>query len=102
MIKKMKDIDDALAEAPGDLREFLLTGDGVEQLMREVSDAFQNWRGCPAKSCRRARSCQGPDMMCQLREPRRLNAPPEEIAHANARMRQLVERRLERFGIVQW
>jgi hypothetical protein len=42
-------------------------------------------------------------MMCQLREePRRLNAPLEEIARANARMRQFVERRLERFGIVQW
>lgn len=37
-------------------------------------------------------------MVCQLKEPR-LNAPPEEIARVNGRMRQIALRRLERLGV---
>ena len=66
--------------------------------MRALSDAYENWRDCPVKRCRRARCCQGPDMVCQLKEPR-LNAPPEVLARINAGMRKIVERDLERFGV---
>ena len=37
-------------------------------------------------------------MVCQLNEPRR-NAPHEEVARVNARMRQIVVQRLERLGV---
>ncbi len=59
-----------------------------------------DWRLCPVRRCRRARGCQGPDMICQLREGPRFHAPQAEIAHANARMRRVVEGWLERFGIM--
>lgn len=84
-----------------EVQEYLLSDEGIEHVMCCLSDAFENWRWCPVKSCRRARCCLGPDMMCQLKE-RRHDASPEEIARANARMRQLAEQRLERLGIVPW
>ena len=37
-------------------------------------------------------------MVCQLNESR-LNAPREELARVNDRMRQIVLRRLERIGV---
>jgi hypothetical protein len=98
---QIDDMQDELPEISDTTREYLLSDAGIEHFMRALSDACENWRDCPVKRCRRARGCQGPDMICQLREPR-LNAPPEEIARVNMRMRQLAERRLERIGIVQW
>lgn len=47
---------------------------------------------------RRARRCQGPDMVCQLKELSRA-APREELDRVNARMRQIVLQRLERIGV---
>lgn len=95
---KADDAQDALPEISDATREYLLSDAGIEHFMRALSDAYENWRDCPVKRCRRARCCQGPDMVCQLKELR-LDAPPEEIARVNARMRQLAERDLERFGV---
>ncbi|MGL5164704.1 MAG: hypothetical protein ACRC9K_02310 [Afipia sp.] len=92
------DTQDELPEISDTTREYLLSEAGIEHFMRALSDAYENWRDCPVKRCRRARCCQGPDMVCQLKEPR-LNAPPENIARVNARMRQVVERQLEKMGI---
>jgi hypothetical protein len=99
--KTTKDIhgaQDALPEFSDAQRDYLLSDAGIEHIMRTLSDGYENWRDCPVKRCRRARCCQGPDMVCQLPVPR-LNAPPDEIARVNARMRQIVMRRLERFGV---
>lgn len=85
-------------EITPEVRDYLLSDDGIEHIMRQLSDAFENWRGCPVKTCCRARRCQGPDMVCQLGEPRR-DAPAEELARANARLREIAVRRLERFGV---
>ena len=52
-------------------RAYLLSEEGIAALMRALSDQYRNWRGCPVKRCRRARRCQGPDMICQLRAPSR-------------------------------
>ncbi len=92
------DTQDAFPEISDATREYLLSEAGIEYFMRALSDAYENWRDCPVKRCRRARRCQGPDMVCQLKEPR-LNAPPAEIARVNARMRQVAELRLEKMGI---
>jgi len=96
--KGIDDAQDAFLEISEKTREYLLSDAGIEHFMRALSDAYENWRDCPVKRCRRARCCQGPDMVCQLKEPR-LNAPPEALARINAGMRQLVERDLERFGV---
>lgn len=96
--KTMQQSDDALPEFSDEERDYLLSDAGIEHQMRKLSDFYQNWRDCPVKRCRRARRCQGPDMVCQLKEPRR-NAPLEEIARVNARMRQIVVQRLERLGV---
>lgn len=96
--RTMQQSDDALPEFSDEERDYLLSDAGIEHQMRKLSDSYQNWRDCPVKRCRRARRCQGPDMVCQLKEPRR-NAPHEEIARVNARMRQIVVQRLERLGV---
>lgn len=96
--EEIDDTQDALPEISDTTREYVLSDAGIEQLMRALSDAYENWRDCPVKRCRRARCCQGPDMVCQLREPR-LNAPSGDIARVNALMRQVVERQLEKMGI---
>lgn len=100
--RMLERMDDALADclklsdvAP----ETLASEEGIAFMMRLASDVHENWQDCPVKRCRRARNCQGPDMICQLHGLPRLDAPLEEIAHANARMRQVVERQLERFGV---
>ncbi len=96
--KKTDDAPDAFPEFSDEERDYLLSDAGIEHMMRKLSDAYENWLDCPVKRCRRARRCQGPDMVCQLKEPQ-LNAPPEEIADVNARMRQIALRRLERLGV---
>lgn len=96
--KNTDDAQDELIEMSDETRDYLLSDAGVERIMRGLSDSYENWRDCPVKRCRRARRCQGPDMVCQLKEPR-LNAPPEEIARVNGRMRQIALRRLERLGV---
>lgn len=96
-----KDTDEAqdeFTEISDATRDYVLSDAGIERLMRRLSDAYENWRDCPVKRCRRARCCQGPDMVCQLTEPR-LNAPLADLADVNARMRQVVERQLEKMGI---
>lgn len=95
---KLDQWQDEWPEITPEVRDYLLSDEGIAHVMRRLSDALDNWRDCPVKRCRRARCCQGPDMVCQLAEPR-LNAPPEEIADVNARMRLGVARRLERFGV---
>jgi hypothetical protein len=92
------DTQDEIPEMSDATRAYLLSDAGIEHFMRALSDAYENWRDCPVKRCRRARCCQGPDMVCQLKEPR-LNAPPEEIARVNAAVRKIAERDLERFGV---
>lgn len=82
----------------GEERDYWLSEEGIAEMMRALSDQCENWRRCPVKRCRRARCCQGPDMICQLKEPSR-TAPREDIAAIHARMRQIVLRRLERQGI---
>ena len=79
-------------------RDYLLSDAGIENLMRKLSDSYLNWQDCPVKRCRRARRCQGPDMICQLKEPSR-TAPRAEVEAVNARMRQVVLLRLERIGV---
>lgn len=96
--EEIDDAQDELPEISDTTREYVLSDAGIEHLMRTLSDAYENWRDCPVKRCRRARCCQGPDMVCQLKEPR-LNAPSEDIARVNALMRQVVERQLEKMGI---
>jgi len=103
-MSRTKEIDEKQGECreiSDTTRAYFLSDEGLEHFMRMLSDGHENWRDCAVKRCRRARRCQGPDMVCQLDEPR-LNAPPEEIARVNMRMRQLAERRLERIGIVRW
>lgn len=95
------DAQDALPEFSEAEREYLLSDAGIAHMMRTLSDEFGNWHRCPVKRCRRARRCQGPDMVCQLEAPR-LCAPPEEIARINARMRQVVAQRLEQWGVYPW
>lgn len=95
-------IDNAVEDfvsASGATPETLVSDEGMACVMRLISDLFGDWRVCPVKQCRRARGCQGPDMICQLGGVSRLNASPEEIARANARMTQLAGRHLERFGV---
>lgn len=82
-------------------RDYFLSEDGIVEVMRALSDGYGNWRGCPVKRCRRARRCQGPDMVCQLKEPSR-TAPRDLLDDVNARMRRIVEQRLDRFGIYPW
>lgn len=93
MSRALDKIDDALAEylkVSGATPEMLMSEEGIACVMRLVSDLFENWQDCPVKRCRRARCCQGPDMICHVDGPR-LNAPPAEIARANARMRRIAE-----------
>jgi hypothetical protein len=97
-VNDIDDADDSLPEFSEEERAYLLSDAGIALMMRTISDEFGNWHRCPVKRCRRARRCQGPDMVCQLKAPSR-RAPLEEIARANARMRQVVERRLEQLGI---
>ncbi len=96
--KKTDDTQDEVIEISDETRDYLLSDAGLARIMRGLSDSYENWRDCPVKRCRRARRCQGPDMVCQLKEPQ-LIAPPEEIADVNARMRQIALRRLERLGV---
>lgn len=96
-------IDDALADylkISGAAPETLASEDGIAFTMRLMSDLSENWQDCPVKRCRRARCCQGPDMVCQLDGFPRLNAPPAEIARANARMRRVAVWHLEGFGLL--
>lgn len=79
-------------------RAYLLSEEGIAALMRALSDQYRNWRGCPVKRCRRARRCQGPDMICQLRAPSR-TAPRADIEAIHARMRAIVLDRLEQNGV---
>ena len=79
-------------------RDYLLSEEGIAEMMRALSDRYQNFRSCPVKRCLRARRCLGPDMICQLREPSR-TAPRADVEAINARMRQIVLRRLERQGV---
>ncbi len=100
--RAMDKIDNALEEfvkVSGATPETLASDERIACVMRLVSDLFGDWRACPVKQCRRARCCQGPDMICQLGGVLHLDASPEEIAHANARMKQLAERHLERCGV---
>lgn len=100
--RTMTMIDDALEEvvkASGATPELLLSDEGMACVMRLVSDLFGGWHGCPVKRCRRARCCQGPDMICQLGGVSRSGASPEQIARVNARMKQIAERHLERRGV---
>jgi hypothetical protein len=100
--RTLKKIDDALAEfvkVSGASPETLVSEEGIACVMRLVSDLFESWQDCPVKLCRRARCCQGPDMICQL-DRSRLNAPPAEIARANARMRRIAERHLAQLDAV--
>ncbi|MFZ5680748.1 MAG: hypothetical protein EKK35_06335 [Bradyrhizobiaceae bacterium] len=92
------DAQEAFPEFSDETRAYLLSDAGIENMMRKLSDACENWLDCPVKRCRRARRCQGPDMVCQLKEPSR-TAPREELARVNARMRQIVLQRLERIGV---
>lgn len=96
--KKFGDAQEAFPEISDETRAYLLSDAGVESMMRKLSDSYENWLDCPVKRCRRARRCQGPDMVCQLKDAR-LNAPREELARVNDRMRQIVLRRLERIGV---
>ncbi len=95
---KLDDWKKEWPEITPEVRDYLLSDDGIGNIMRQLSDAFGSWRWCPAKPCRRARCCQGPDMLCQLGEPR-FYAPVEEIARVNTRLREIAVRRLERFGV---
>lgn len=97
-MKEGRGAQEAFPEISDQTREYLLSGAGIESMMRKLSDAYENWRDCPVKRCRRARRCLGPDMVCQLKDAR-LNAPREELARVNARMRQIVLLRLERIGV---
>ena len=97
-LKESCDAQEAFPDISEATREYLLYDTGVESMMRKLSDSYENWLDCPVKRCRRARRCQGPDMVCQLNESR-LNAPREELARVNDRMRQIVLRRLERIGV---
>lgn len=81
-----------------DERDYWLSDEGIAEVMRALSDRYENFRSCPVKRCRRARRCQGPDMICQLSEPSR-SAPRGEVELVNARMRQIVLQRLEQFGV---
>jgi hypothetical protein len=102
LFRALDRLDDALAEClkiSGVKPETLATEDGIAFLMRLASDVHENWQDCPVKRCRRARCCQGPDMICQLHGFPQLDAPVAEIARANARIRQVVERQLLRFGV---
>lgn len=96
------DAQDTLPDMSDATRDYFLSDAGIEHLMRRRSDASGGWRRCPVRRCRRARRCQGPDMICQLSGGPRFHAPQAEIAQANARMRRAVEGWLERFGIVRW
>ena len=96
-------IDDALADylkISGAAPETLASEDGIAFTMRLMSDVSENWQDCPVKRCRRARCCQGPDMVCQLEGFPRLGAPPAEIALANARMWRVAVWHLEGFGLL--
>lgn len=100
--RTMQMIDDALEEfvkETGATPELLLSDEGMACVMRLVANLFEDWRGCPVKQCRRARCCQGPDMICQLHGMSRAEASPEEIADVNARMKQIAEWYLERRGV---
>lgn len=96
--KEDDDAQEAFPEFSDETRAYLLSDAGIENMMRKLSDACENRLDCPVKRCRRARRCQGPDMVCQLKEPSR-TAPPEELARVNARMREIVLQRLERIGV---
>lgn len=100
--RTMHMIDAALEELvreSGATPELLLSDGGKACVMRLVSNLFGDWRGCPVKQCRRARCCQGPDMICQLGGVSRAGASPEEIARVNARMKQIAGWYLERRGV---
>ena len=97
-LKESCDAQEAFPDISEATREYLLSDTGVESMMRTLSDSYENWLDCPVKRCRRARRCQGPDMVCQLKEPSR-TAPPEELARVNARMREIGLQRLERIGV---
>ncbi len=92
------DAEDALPEMSDATRDYLLSDAGIEHYMRALSDAYGDSRRCPVKRCPRARRCQGPDMICELKPPR-LDAPTADIARVNELMRQLAVRDLERFGV---
>ena len=88
----------ALSDVTEEDRDYLWSEEGIADVMRMLSDRYQNFRRCPVKRCRRARRCQGPDMICQLAEPSRTPSRAD-VETANARMRQIVLQRLERLGI---
>ena len=90
---------DTLPEISATARDYLLSDAGMECLMRRRSDASGGWRRCPVKRCRRARRCQGPDMICELAGGARFHATAAEIAQANARAREKIARWLEERGI---
>lgn len=97
-MKERGDAQEAFPQFSDETRAYLLSDAGIENMMRKLSDTYENWLDCPVKRCRRARRCQGPDMVCQLKELSRA-APREELDRVNARMRQIVLQRLERIGV---
>ena len=104
-LRKIEHAQCALTETPDVLRDEAMPDADLENLtrdlMRDLSDAFGDWRACPAPRCRRARCCQGPDMICQLGGGPCLNASREDLATANRRARAIVEGWLDRFGVAR-
>lgn len=97
-MKESGEARETFSEISEETRDYLLSDAGIESMMRKLSDSYLNWQDCPVKRCRRARRCQGPDMICQLKEPSR-TAPRADVESVNARMREVVLLRLERIGV---
>ena len=90
--------DDAWPDFSQGEPDYWLSEDGIAEVMRALSDYYGNFHHCPVKRCLRARRCQGPDMICQLKAPSR-SAPPADVAAIHARMRRIVLHQLECHGI---
>ncbi|NWG24282.1 MAG: hypothetical protein HXY30_07680 [Pseudorhodoplanes sp.] len=68
-----------------------------EALLRRFTAVLDRWRECPARVCRRARRCAGPDFAC-IRLPPRRPRKPENDAAAMAHVQKILKRRLAETG----
>jgi hypothetical protein len=66
-------------------------------LMRSLTTVLNRWRECPARVCRRARRCAGPDFECTKLPPRRPRKPESDAA-VMAHVQKILKRRLAEMG----
>jgi hypothetical protein len=66
-------------------------------LMRNLTMMLNRWRECPARVCRRARRCAGPDFECTKLPPRRPRKPESDAA-VMAHVQKILKRRLAEMG----